>query len=437
MRAYDLIIKKRDGNQLTKAEIQFLVHAYTAGTVQDYQMAAWCMAVYFQGMTIDEIAALTMAMAHSGDVFDLGGIQGKKIDKHSTGGVGDTTTLVVAPLVASCGIPVAKMSGKGLGHTGGTIDKLASIPGFRTELTQTEFLDQVRTIQIALVGQTGTLAPADKKLYALRDVTATVDSIPLIASSIMSKKIAAGADGFILDVKTGSGAFMKEIPKAIELAKIMVAIGKSVDKPTVALVTNMDQPLGTMIGNSLEMQEAITILNGQTQCDLTQLSLLLAAEMLILAGHVPNFAQAEREISHKLKNKAGLGKLKEMIQSQGGDCRVVDDPSLLPQAPYRTAVIAAQSGYIQHINSHGLGLVAMQLGAGREHKDSIIDLAVGLELKKKVSDYVQTGETLAVIHSSKQLTAHQSSQVATNYQLTPTKPNSAPLVYEKISFNDV
>ena len=347
MRAYDLILKKRNGMELSSAEIEFMISKYTEGLVADYQMAAFCMAVYFQGMNPRETADLTLAMANSGKKYDLSGISGTIIDKHSTGGVGDTTTLIVAPLVASCGVPVAKMSGRGLGHTGGTIDKLESIPGFTCELEQNAFIDQVNAIKISIISQSEIIAPADRLLYALRDVTATVDSIPLIASSIMSKKIAAGGDGFVLDVKTGSGAFMPKREQAIRLAKTMVSIGREAGKPTVALITDMEQPLGYTIGNALEVREAIQTLAGEGAWDLTELCLRIGAEMLVLAGHSQTDAEAYQLLQEKLKSKAGLFKLRELISSQGGNPNVIDDLSILPQAQYQTFVKSERSGYIR------------------------------------------------------------------------------------------
>lgn len=436
MRAYDLILKKRNGGELTTAEIEFLISGYTAGEIADYQMAALCMAIYFQEMSIRETADLTMAMAYSGDVNDLSGIEGTVIDKHSTGGVGDTTTLIVAPLVASCGVPVAKMSGRGLGHTGGTIDKLESIPGFQTEISQTEFVQQVNQIKLGLIAQTEALVPADKQLYALRDVTATVDSIPLIAASIMSKKIASGADGFVLDVKTGRGALMQNYAQSEVLAKTMVAIGKKVGKPTVALITDMDQPLGYAVGNALEVKEAISVLSGQGAADLTDLCLHLGAEMLVLAGHSPNQESGYKVVEQKLKSKAGLEKFRELISWQGGDPRVVDDLSLLPQASYQTEVRSRQSGYVSSIDALKIGSIAMQLGAGRKTKNSSIDLGVGIELKAKVGGYVERDQPLAVIHSNQPL--QQEPQLVLNaFSISQARPQQRPLIWAKITEADV
>lgn len=432
MQVYDLIVKTRNGHGLSKSEINYLIDNYTRGNIPDYQMAAWCMAIFFQGMKPAEVTDLTMAMANSGVSYDLRSINGTKIDKHSTGGVGDTTTLIVAPLVASCNIPVAKMSGKGLGHTGGTLDKLASIPGFNYELTQEQFIKQVNQIKLALIGQTSQVAPADKKLYGLRDVTATVDSLPLIASSIMSKKLATGADGFVLDVKAGSGGFMKNVSEAIELAKIMVTIGKHTHKPTVALVTNMDQPLGYMIGNALEIKEAILTLAGEGPEDLQELCLELASEMLILAGYSQDYSQARQVLLKKFKSKEALAKLGEMIAFQGGDARVIQDFSLLPVAPVKGEVLSSNSGFVNHVDALALGKVTMMLGAGRETQESKIDLGVGIELKKKVGDFVKEKEVLAVVHSNAKNQAVEE-QVLNAFNIKPTAPADICLVYKKIT----
>lgn len=436
LQAYDLILKKRNGYELSTAEIEHLITSYTLGLITDYQMAAFCMAVYFQGMNARETADLAVAMANSGTKYDLSGVGGTVIDKHSTGGVGDTTTLVVAPLVASCGVPVAKMSGRGLGHTGGTIDKLESIPGFRCNLEQEEFIKQVNAINISIISQSETVAPADKQLYALRDVTATVDSIPLIASSIMSKKIAAGADGIVLDVKTGRGAFMQRRDQAVELAKAMVAIGKELKKPTIALITDMEQPLGYTIGNALEIREAVQTLAGEGAWDLTELCLQIGAEMLVLAGRSQTHEEAYQVLQEKLKSKAGLLKLRELIRSQVGNPDVVDDPSLLPQAHYLTEVRSERSGYIKSIDALMIGRLVMQLGAGRRTKDSAIDLSVGIELKQKAGAYVQQNQVLAVIHSNRPISA-ESGALLGCFQFSQSPPRFRPLVWEKITPEDV
>ncbi|WP_127530819.1 pyrimidine-nucleoside phosphorylase [Paenibacillus kobensis] len=398
MRAVDLIQKKRNGGTLSYDEIAYLINGYCKGDIPDYQMSAWAMAVYFQGMNKKETADLTMAMAHSGDTVDLSPIRGMKADKHSTGGVGDKTTLIVAPLVAAIGIPVAKMSGKGLGHTGGTIDKLEAIPGLRTELARDDFFEQVNEIGIAVVGQSGNLTPADKKLYALRDVTATVESIPLIASSVMSKKIAAGADAIVLDVKTGSGAFMKSLEDSETLAKAMVDIGTEVGRKTAAVISDMDQPLGFAIGNALEVQEAIATLRGEGPEDLEQLCLTLAAHMAVLTGRTETTEEAEELLREALRSGAASAKFRAFAAAQGGDPNVIDNPELLPQAEDTIEVLAAEDGWVAAIQAEQLGLAAMKLGAGRAAKDDPIDYAVGITLRKKVGDQVRSGETLAVLH---------------------------------------
>lgn len=398
MRAYDVILKKRMGRELSTEEIRFLINGYMSGSVPDYQMAAMSMAVFFKGMTARETADLTMAIVDSGEQVNLSGIAGKKVDKHSTGGVGDKTTLVLGPLVASAGVPVAKMSGRGLGHTGGTIDKLESIQGFNTALSKDEFIANVNRIKIAIGGQTGNLAPADKKLYALRDVTATVDSIPLIASSVMSKKIAAGADAIVLDVKTGSGAFMKTIDEAVELGRAMVEIGNHVGRHTVALITDMDQPLGRTIGNALEVVEAIQCLQGKGPSDLEELCLTLGSHMVCMAGRAESTAVARELLKEKLYNGAGLQKLKELVANQGGDTGCIDDPAKLPAAAGTLVVTAAAAGYVAGIQAEEIGIAAMTLGAGRETKESAIDLAVGLRLDRKVGERVEKGEALATLH---------------------------------------
>ncbi|NMB02644.1 MAG: pyrimidine-nucleoside phosphorylase [Firmicutes bacterium] len=438
MHAVNLIQKKRDGKRLTRAELEFLIHGYVQGEIPDYQMAAWNMAVYFQGMVPEEITDLTLIMAHSGDTLDLSAIEGVKVDKHSTGGVGDTTTLVVAPLVASLGVPVAKMSGRGLGHTGGTVDKLESIPGFRVSLTPQEFISQVNQIGLSVVGQTGELAPADKLLYALRDVTATVESIPLIASSIMSKKIAAGADGFVLDVKAGKGAFMKTEEDAVALAKTMVQIGTLAKRSTVALVTDMNQPLGRGIGNSLEVKEAILTLHGEGSENLTELCLQLAVEMILMAGVTTSISEARRMLEEQLSSKKALSKFAEFVEAQGGNPKVVDDLSLLPQARYTADILAPRTGWVQDIDPLAIGVTAMELGAGRETKDSIIDLAVGLELKTQVGQQVQEGSVLATVYANDQTRLAQAvSSGGAAIRIGQERVSARPLIYRKITAKDV
>lgn len=401
MRMVDLIEKKRDGKELTTEEISFIIEGFTKDEIPDYQMSAFAMAVFFQDMTERERADLTMAMVHSGDTMDLSSIEGIKVDKHSTGGVGDTTTLVLAPLVAALGIPVAKMSGRGLGHTGGTIDKLDSIQGFHVEISKEEFIGLVNKAKIAVVGQTGNLTPADKKLYALRDVTATVNSIPLIASSIMSKKIAAGSDAIVLDVKTGAGAFMKTLGDAKKLAHAMVSIGNHVGRKTMAVISDMSQPLGFAIGNALEVKEAIDTLQGKGPKDLEELCLALGRQMVYLANKADSLEEAEKMLKEVIRNGKALAKFKEFIANQGGDASIVDHTEKLPQAAYLIEVPAKKTGVVAEIVADAIGTAAMLLGAGRATKESKIDLAVGLRLNKKVGDQVKIGEPLVTIHSNR------------------------------------
>ncbi|RJE89975.1 pyrimidine-nucleoside phosphorylase [Paenibacillus sp. 1011MAR3C5] len=435
MRVVDVIHKKRDGGELTAEEIEFLVKGYSRGEIPDYQISAWAMAVLFRGMTSAETAALTLAMAASGDQVDLSPIHGIKADKHSTGGVGDKTTLIIGPLVASAGVPVAKMSGRGLGHTGGTIDKLEAIEGFHTELSREDFIRQVNDIGLSVIGQSGNLAPADKKLYALRDVTGTVESIPLIASSVMSKKIAAGADAIVLDVKTGSGAFMKTVEDAEKLANAMVAIGSEVGRQTAAVISDMDQPLGFAIGNALEVDEALATLKGQGPGDLTELCLALGAHMVVLGGKASTFEEAKELLRGKLASGEALAKFRAFIEAQGGDGRITDQPELLPRAPYTIEVQARQSGYVSAIEAEQLGLAAMMLGAGRETKDSVIDYAVGLTLRKKVGDEVKENDTLAVLHvRDKNDAANQvSERVLGAYRIEKEKPELRPLLLSVVT----
>lgn len=402
MRMVDLIAKKRDGKELTTEEINFFIEGYTKGDIPDYQVSAMNMAIYFQDMSDRERADLTMAMVNSGETIDLSAIEGIKVDKHSTGGVGDTTTLVLAPLVAALDIPVAKMSGRGLGHTGGTIDKLESIPGFHVEISKEEFVNLVNQHKIAVIGQTGNLTPADKKLYALRDVTATVNSIPLIASSIMSKKIAAGSDAIVLDVKTGAGAFMKTVEDAKELAHAMVSIGNNVGRKTMAVISDMSQPLGVAIGNSLEVQEAIFALRGEGPKDLEELCLALGRQMVYLARKAESLEEAEEMLREVIRNGKALEKFKEFIQNQGGDPSVVDDPDRLPKAKYLIELPAQRDGVVAELVADEIGTAAMWLGAGRATKESEIDLAVGLMLNKKVGDTVKKGESLVTIHANRE-----------------------------------
>ena len=402
MRVVDLIEKKQAGLALSQEEIKFLIAGYTDGTIPDYQMSALAMAIYFQGMTEEEASYLTMAMVKSGDEIDLSAIHGVKVDKHSTGGVGDTTTLVLAPLVAACGVPVAKMSGRGLGHTGGTTDKLEAIPGFSVTLSPQDFIDHVNRYKIAVVGQSGNLTPADKKLYALRDVTGTVQSIPLIASSIMSKKIAAGADAIVLDVKTGEGAFMKTLADAEALAHTMVKIGHQVGRKTLAVISDMSQPLGYMIGNALEVKEAIQTLQGQGPEDLTELCLVLGGQMLLAANRVTSLEEGKALLQEQIDSGRALEVFKTFLANQGGDTRIVDKLDLLPQARYHIPFLAQSSGLVSQWVADEVGVAAMMLGAGRETKEDIIDPAVGIELCAKVGDPIQEGQPLAILHSNRE-----------------------------------
>ncbi|MDR2464697.1 MAG: pyrimidine-nucleoside phosphorylase [Streptococcaceae bacterium] len=402
MRMVDLIEKKRNGFALTKEELVFIVDGYTNGDIPDYQMSAFAMAVYFQDMTDEEITNLTLLMAKSGDMVDLSGIDGVKVDKHSTGGVGDTTTLILAPLVASLGIPVAKMSGRGLGHTGGTLDKFEAIPGFSIDLTEEKFLESVNRLNVAVIGQTGELAPMDKKLYALRDVTATVESIPMIAASIMSKKIAAGADAIVLDVTVGDGAFMKTPEKARRLAETMVRIGNLAGRKTKAVLTNMDEPLGFAIGNSLEVVEALECLKGGGPKDLMELVYTLGAEMVVLAGKASTTSDAKNQLKEKIQNGEALQKFIEMIMNQGGTTDFIEEPEKLLTGKIKKEVLSDKDGFVEKMEAQTLGIAAMKLGAGRSTKEDEIDFAVGIVLHKKVGDPVKIGESIATIHSNRE-----------------------------------
>jgi pyrimidine-nucleoside phosphorylase len=399
LRVYDLILKKRNGQALSITEIDYLISGYVDGSIPDYQMSALAMAVYFKGMNDEETLNLTRAMINSGETISLKSIPGIKVDKHSTGGVGDTTTLVLAPLVASVGAPVAKLSGRGLGHTGGTLDKLESIPGFTTEMSVDDLVAAVKEIGVAVAGQTGNLVPADKMLYALRDVTATVDSMPLIAGSIMSKKLAAGADALVLDVKTGDGAFLKSREEAFELARSMVAIGNGAGKKTIAIVTNMEQPLGRAVGNALEVEEAILTLRGEGPPDLEDLCIFLGGWMLTLSGKCSDPKEGRELLVEAIKSGKAINKFRELVKRQHGNAAVVEDLSLLPSTANKVNVKTASAGYIRRIKAEAIGVAAMTLGAGRENKDSVIDPAVGITVNKKIGDQVKIGETLAVIHA--------------------------------------
>ncbi|SOC42394.1 pyrimidine-nucleoside phosphorylase [Salinicoccus kekensis] len=417
MRMVDIIAKKRDGEPLTKEEIDFVVEGYTKDDIPDYQVSSLMMAIFFNDMNDAERADLTMAMVASGDRIDLSEIDGVKVDKHSTGGVGDTTTLVLAPLVAALGVPVAKMSGRGLGHTGGTIDKLEAVEGFHVEITEREFIDIVNRDKVAVIGQSGNLTPADKKLYALRDVTATVNSIPLIASSIMSKKIAAGADAIVLDVKVGDGAFMKTEEDAAELAKAMVTIGNDVGRRTMAIISSMEEPLGRAIGNALEVQEAIETLKGEGPEDLTELSLELGSQMAVLGGAAETLEEAREKLQGVIDDGSALEKFKVFLRNQGGDASIVDDVSRLPQAEFKFEVESKTSGYVEEIGSEAMGIASSMLGAGRQTKDDEIDLAVGLMLNKKVGDRVEAGESLVTIHSNTEDVEAVKTKVLENYKI--------------------
>nr|WP_272507425.1 pyrimidine-nucleoside phosphorylase [Clostridium aestuarii] len=397
---YDLIMKKRNGEELTTGEINFFVEGYTKGEIPDYQVSAFMMAIYFQKMNKRETADLTKAMVNSGEFIDLSAIEGTKVDKHSTGGVGDTTTLILGPIVAAAGVPVAKMSGRGLGHTGGTIDKLESFKGFSVEMPIEKFMQNVNEKKIAIGGQTANLAPADKKLYALRDVTATVDNMSLIASSIMSKKIASGADAIVLDVKTGSGAFMKKEDDSFALAQEMVDIGTHVGRNTIGVITDMDQPLGFAVGNALEVKEAIDTLKGEGPADLTELCLTLGSHMLVLAGKAKTAEEARTILEDIIKSGKGLAKLRELVEAQGGESAYVDDTSLFPTPSIIEPVLALKDGYIKEIKADDIGIAALVLGAGRETKESEIDLSVGIVLHKKIGDFVKKDEAIATIYAN-------------------------------------
>jgi pyrimidine-nucleoside phosphorylase len=434
MRFYDLIIKKRDGQELTQEEINFMIKEYCEDRIPDYQMSAILMAIYFKGMSKREIKYLTMAMVNSGKIIDLSSIPGTKVDKHSTGGVGDTTTLALAPMVAAAGVPVAKMSGRGLGHTGGTIDKLESIKGFKTELSLNKFIDIVKKVGASIICPTSDLAPADKKLYALRDVTGTIESIPLIVGSIMSKKLAAGADAIVLDVTTGSGAFMQEYKDALKLGKIMVDIGLELGKETVAVVSNMDEPLGFTIGNSLEVIEAIDILKNKGPEDLRNLCLVLGAHMLKLGGAVKSYEEGKNRLERILQEGAAFNKFKEMVIAHGGNPEIIDRPELLTVAKHYTTIKTDRSGYVQKIDSRLIGESAMLLGAGREKKESKIDLSVGIVLKKKVGSKVNIKEDLAeVYYNDSENLKEAKNKLFSSFVIGDKKPKKLPLILAAIS----
>ena len=429
MRMYDLILKKKQGKELNTEEINWMIKEFTEGRIPDYQMSAMTMAICFQGMDKRETFDLTMAMRDSGDVLDLSRIDGIKVDKHSTGGVGDKVSLVLTPIVASLGVPVAKMSGRGLGHTGGTIDKLESFSGFSTEISEEKFIDSVNTIGIAIAGQTANLAPADKKLYALRDVTATVDQMSLIASSIMSKKLASGADAIVLDVKTGNGAFMQKEEDAIALAKAMVDIGNRAGKQTVAVITDMDEPLGNAVGNALEIKEVIDALHGDGPEDLMEVVYALGTQMLLLAKRAEDEEIARNLITESIQERKALKKFAEFIENQGGNREEILHPDMLPKARYVIPVLAEEEGCIERILAQDIGIACMTLGGGRENKESTIDHGVGIILTKKISDTVKKGETLALIHAnSKEKVVLASGLIKNAYQIAKEPAKKAPMV---------
>lgn len=432
MRMIDLIQKKKNGEALSTEEINSMIERYTNGEIPDYQMSAFCMAVYFNNMNSRETADLTMAMVNSGETIDLSAIEGIKTDKHSTGGVGDKISLIVIPLVASVGVPVAKMSGRGLGHTGGTIDKLESIEGFNTELPNDKFIENVNKYKMAIVGQTANLTPADKKLYALRDVTSTVDSIPLIASSIMSKKIASGSDAIVLDVKVGSGAFMKSLDEAKKLARTMVDIGNSLNRNTVAVISNMNQPLGHEVGNANEIREAIDVLSGKGSEDETTVALTIASYMAVLGGAFEDYDVAYKKLEEIIASGEAIEKLKVLIEIQGGDSKIVDNPELLPQAKYHTEVKAEEDGYIGAVNAEEIGVTAMLLGAGRKTKKDAIDFAAGVTMVKKVGEKVVKEDTICILHTNKEDHKDAIKAAESAFVITKDAPSKVEYIYDII-----
>lgn len=442
MRMYDIIDKKKNGMELSTEEIREMIKAYVEEEIPDYQMAAWLMAVYFQGMSNRELKDLTLAMAHSGEMIDLSPISGIKVDKHSTGGVGDKTTLAIAPIVAACGEKVAKMSGRGLGFTGGTIDKLESIPGFETGVDQQTFFGNVNRIGLSVIGQTANITPADKKLYALRDVTATVDSIPLIAASVMSKKLAAGSDKILLDVTCGSGAFMKTLEDAVKLAQIMVAIGEQAGRETIALITNMDVPLGETIGNALEVEEIIQLLQGNGKEDLREVCLALASNMLYLAKHDSNknitLEDCRKMAEEKIENGSAYRKLKEMVTSQHGAVEAVENTNKLPKAEYYYEMVADMGGYVTSMEAKQCGIASMILGAGREKKDSEIDFGAGIRLLKKTGDSLEVGDTIAILYSNDYDTFREAEKILRSaYQIGRKVPQKEKLIYARVTTEGV
>ena len=425
----DIICKKRDGEALTKEEIGFFVKGYVSGEIPDYQASALCMAIYFRGMNDDEILDLTLAMMNSGETVDLSGIEGIKADKHSTGGVGDKTSLVLCPMAAAAGLKIAKMSGRGLGHTGGTIDKLESFPGFTVEISEERFLENVNRIGISIIGQSKNLVPADKKLYALRDVTGTVPSVPLIVSSIMSKKLASGGDIIVLDVKCGSGSFMKTKEEAEVLAKQLVRVGKAAGKKTAAVITDMDEPLGNAVGNALEVKEAIAVLKGEKKGDLYELCMTLGSLMLVSAEKAASLEEARKMLEKTISDGSALKKLAEMVEAQGGDGRYVYDTSLLPGAEFTLEVPAPCNGYVKHIEADDIGLASMHLGGGRATKEDTIDLSVGIVINRKVGDHVSEGESIATVHANYRNKAHDAAEaVLRAYEFSEEKTVREPLI---------
>ena len=437
MRVVDIIEKKKCNEELSIEEIHFLIDGYTKGSIPDYQMSAFMMAVYFNGMSSLETAILTQEMLHSGDVLDLSAIKGIKVDKHSTGGVGDKTSIAVGPIVAACGIPVAKMSGRGLGHTGGTLDKLESIPGLSVSVSEEDFIQQVNNIKIAIIGQTGSLDPADKKMYALRDVTGTVNSIPLIASSIMSKKLAAGTDAILLDVKYGDGAFMKTVEEAKTLAKTMISIGSHLGKDTRATISNMNQPLGNAIGNSLEVKEAIETLKGNGPTDFRELCYEAASTMLLMAKKASSLEEAQKMVREVIDNGKALDTLALMVQSQGGDPEYIRHPELFAEAKEKIEVYSEEEGYISSLEALSLGLVSMKLGGGRAKIEDQIDYSVGLVLHKKIGDYVKKGDSLLTVHTNNGLKEELRKEILDAYRFSKEKVERPKLIEALLTAEDL
>jgi pyrimidine-nucleoside phosphorylase len=432
-RICEVIQKKRDGGSLTEREIRDVIAGVTSGDVPDYQVAALLMAVFFRGLSEPELDVWADAMLRSGEVLDLSAVPGVKVDKHSTGGVGDKVSIALAPLVASAGVPVPMISGRGLGHTGGTLDKLEAIPGFSVDLDVERFIAQVQRVGTAMIGQTAELAPADRKLYALRDVTATVESIPLIAASIMSKKLAAGIDALVLDVKVGRGAFMKELPRARELARTLARIGERAGKRVWALLTSMDQPLGLTIGNALETMEAIDVLHGRGPADLVEITLELGARMLVLGGVARGLEDARAKLEERIASGAALETFRAMVAAQGGDPRVADDPGVFPQARIVKPVAAPRSGYVHGIDAEALGLAGMRLGAGRARAEDTVDPAVGIVLRRKVGDRVEAGEELAVLHANgEDAAAATVESVSRAFEIDGSVPSPLRLILDEI-----